>query len=85
MGRLTGKVALITGASSGLGRVGAELFAREGAMVVVADVVDGDDVVDAIDAAGGDATFVRCDVSDEASVAAAVAHAVETFGGLHVL
>jgi len=85
MGRLTGKVALITGGSSGLGRVGAELFAREGAMVVVADVVDGDDVVDAIDAAGGEATFVRCDVSDESSVEAAVAHAVETFGGLHVL
>jgi NAD(P)-dependent dehydrogenase (short-subunit alcohol dehydrogenase family) len=85
MGRLTGKVALITGGSSGLGRVGAELFAREGAMVVIADVVDGDDAVDAIAAAGGDATFVRCDVSDEESVEAAVAHAVETFGGLHVL
>lgn len=85
MGRLTGKVAVITGGSSGLGRVGAELFAREGAMVVVADVVDGDEVVDAIDAAGGEATFVRCDVSDESSVEAAMAHAVETFGGLHVL
>ncbi|MEY3148607.1 MAG: hypothetical protein RL688_1826 [Actinomycetota bacterium] len=85
MGRLQGKVAIITGGSSGLGRVGAELFAREGAQIVIADVVDGDEVVDAIDAAGGEATFVRCDVSDEGSVEAAVQHAVDTFGGLHIL
>jgi len=85
MDRLTGKVAIITGGASGLGRVGAELFAREGAMVVVADVSDGDEVVESITAAGGEATYVRCDVSDEESVKAAVAHAVETFGGLHVL
>ena len=85
VGRLQGKVAIITGGSSGLGRVGAELFAREGAQIVIADVVDGDEVVDAIDAAGGEATFVRCDASDEGSVEAAVQHAVETFGGLHIL
>lgn len=85
MGRLDGKVALITGASSGLGRVAAELFAREGAAVVVADVVDGDEVVSAIDDAGGDATFVSCDVTDDESVKNAVDHAVSTFGGLHVL
>ncbi|MFM7490612.1 MAG: glucose 1-dehydrogenase [Actinomycetota bacterium] len=85
MGRLDGKVALITGASSGLGRVAAELFAREGAAVVVADVVDGDEVVSAIDEAGDDATFVSCDVTDDESVKNAVDHAVATFGGLHVL
>ena len=85
MDRLTGKVAIVTGGASGLGRVGAELFAREGAMVVVADLADGDDVVESITAAGGEATYVRCDVSDEESVKAAVAHAVDTFGGLHVL
>ena len=85
MSRLSGKVALITCASSGLGRVGAERFAAEGAQVVVADMADGDEVVEAIAAAGGEATYVRCDVTDEASVEAAVEHAVETFGGLHVL
>ncbi len=85
MGRLSGKVALITGASSGLGRVGAERFAQEGAQIVIADINDGDEAVEAIAAAGGEATFVRCDVTDEASVESAVAHAVETFGGLHVL
>ena len=85
MNRLAGKVALITGASSGLGRVGAELFAAEGAQVVIADLTDGDEAVEAIAAAGGEATFVRCDVTDEQSVETAVQHAVETFGGLHVL
>ena len=85
MSRLSGKVALITGASSGLGRVGAERFAAEGAKVVIADITDGDDAVEAIAAAGGEASFVRCDVTDEASVENAVNFAVETYGGLHVL
>jgi len=84
-GRLTGKVALITGGASGLGRVAAELFAAHGAQVVVADVIDGDEVVEAIAADGGEASFVACDVTDEEAVAAAVQHTVETFGGLHVL
>ena len=85
MSRLAGKVALITGASSGLGRVGAERFAAEGAKVVIADLASGEEAVEAIAAAGGEATYVSCDVTDPASVEAAVAHAVETFGGLHVL
>jgi NAD(P)-dependent dehydrogenase (short-subunit alcohol dehydrogenase family) len=85
MGRLDGKVALITGAASGLGRVAAELFAFEGASVVIADVADPSDAVDAIRAAGGSASGVVCDMTDESSVAAAVVHAVDTFGGLHVL
>ena len=83
--RLQGKVALITGASSGLGRIGAELFASQGAKVVIADITDGDEAMDAITAAGGEATFVRTDVTDEGSIEAAVAHAMETFGGLHVI
>jgi NAD(P)-dependent dehydrogenase (short-subunit alcohol dehydrogenase family) len=85
MGRLDDKVCLITGAASGLGRVAAERFAAEGATVVVADVGDGTATVDAITAAGGTATTVHCDVADESSVAAAVDHAVDTHGGLHVL
>ena len=84
-GRLDGKVALITGAAAGLGRVAAELFAREGAQVVIADVSDGAAAVEAIAADGGDAAYVATDVSDDASVAGAVAFTVETFGGLHVL
>ena len=85
MSRLDGKVSLITGASAGLGRVAAELFAREGSRVVVAALNAGTEAVEAIRAAGGAARYVRCDVGDEDSVRAAVAHAVDTFGGLHVL
>ena len=85
MERLTGKVALITGAASGLGRVAAELFAREGARVVIADVVDGADAVKSISAAGGAASYVHCDVTNEDSVAAAVRHAVDTHGSLDVM
>ena len=85
--RLDGKVALITGAGGGLGRVGAELFAAEGAKVVVADAVEdaGRATVDAIHAAGGDAAFVAVDVSQAAQVQSMIAFAVEMFGGLHVL
>lgn len=85
MERLAGKVALITGSASGLGRVAAQLFAREGAHVVVADVIDGAEAVAAITAAGGTASYVHCDVTNEASVVAAVAHAVDTYGSLDVM
>ena len=87
MGRLDGKVALITGAAGGIGRVAAELFAREGARVVVADVVEGDgkSTVDAIRDAGGDAAFVKTDVSNAAQAEAMVGFTLDTFGGLHIL
>jgi NAD(P)-dependent dehydrogenase (short-subunit alcohol dehydrogenase family) len=85
MDRLAGKVALITGAAAGLGRVGAELFAAEGARVVVADRDDGSAVVESIQASGGLASYVEADVGKDDSVRAAVAHAVDMFGALHVL
>lgn len=85
MARLGGKVALITGAASGLGRVAAEHFAREGALVVIADIAPGDEVTDAIEAQGGEATWMCCDVTDPDALDAAVEHALETFGALDVL
>jgi NAD(P)-dependent dehydrogenase (short-subunit alcohol dehydrogenase family) len=84
-GRLAAKIALITGSASGLGRVAAELFAREGATVVVADIADGTDTVAAITAAGGRASSTPIDVADDGSVRAAIEHTVATHGGLHVL
>jgi NAD(P)-dependent dehydrogenase (short-subunit alcohol dehydrogenase family) len=85
--RLSGKVALITGAGSGIGRVAAQLFAAEGAAVVVADIV-GDaasETASAITTSGGRAAAVTTDVTDERDAAAMVAAAVTHFGALHVL
>ena len=87
MGRLDGKVALITGGASGMGMVAARLFVSEGAKVVLTDVADeqGEDVAEEIRSAGGDATYVHADVSSEADAEAMVRRAVSTYGGLTVL
>jgi NAD(P)-dependent dehydrogenase (short-subunit alcohol dehydrogenase family) len=85
--RLAGKVALISGAARGMGAAEARLFAREGARVVVADVLDaeGKSVEAEVLAAGGEAVFVHLDVTRESEWEQAVALAVNRFGTLSVL
>src|SRR5215813_9106127 len=82
--RLAGKVALITGGASGMGQSEATIFAREGARVVVADVLEFEarQVVEKIAAAGGQARFVKLDVTSEPDWEAAVKTTVSAFGKL---
>jgi NAD(P)-dependent dehydrogenase (short-subunit alcohol dehydrogenase family) len=84
MGQMDGHVALVTGASSGIGRAAALAFAEQGATVVVADTNDqgGEATASQIRDAGGQAMFVHADVSDAAQVDAMVERAVSTFGRL---
>src|SRR6476661_9880238 len=87
MDRLTGKVAIVTGAGSGIGRESALLFAREGARVAVAEVNDeaGRKVVAEIENAGGEALFVHADVSVARDARAMVDAAEKKWGKLDVL
>ncbi|GIU88169.1 MAG: 3-oxoacyl-ACP reductase [Acidimicrobiia bacterium] len=87
MGRLDGRVALITGAASGMGAAAAELFAREGARVVAVDVepAAGTALVARLRDAGHDASFVTADVSRADDCNRMVAAALERYGALHVL
>jgi NAD(P)-dependent dehydrogenase (short-subunit alcohol dehydrogenase family) len=83
-GRLEGKVALITGACSGIGLASLELFAAEGAQVVCADIQDEKGA--ALERRfEGRVRYARCDVTDEAQVAATMAQAKQAFGGLDIL
>jgi NAD(P)-dependent dehydrogenase (short-subunit alcohol dehydrogenase family) len=85
--RLASKVALITGAGSGIGRESALLFAKEGAKVVVVDIhsAAGQETVSRIKTAGGEAAFARADVSTAADAQAMIEFAETTYGGLNVL
>jgi NAD(P)-dependent dehydrogenase (short-subunit alcohol dehydrogenase family) len=83
--RVKDRIAIVTGAAQGIGAIYAKALAAEGATVVVSDILDGTSVVEAIEAAGGQALYVKADVSDEASVQALVDRTVETFGRIDIL
>jgi NAD(P)-dependent dehydrogenase (short-subunit alcohol dehydrogenase family) len=87
MGRVEGKVALVTGTASGIGKATAKLFAREGARVVAADLngPGAEATADEIRAAGGEATAVQADISKEADCERMVRVAIERYGRLDIL
>jgi NAD(P)-dependent dehydrogenase (short-subunit alcohol dehydrogenase family) len=87
MNRLVGKTAFLAGATSGIGRAAAELFAAEGARVVVAGrrIAEGEEVVNGIRALGWEAIFIQTDVTEEASIAFAIGETVRHYGSLNVL
>jgi NAD(P)-dependent dehydrogenase (short-subunit alcohol dehydrogenase family) len=87
MGRLAGKIAFITGAGSGIGRSAAELFAREGAAVAVADInhVAGDETAHLVERAGAQGIAITTDATDPESMQNAIGRAVAAFGRLDII
>ena len=87
MNRLEGKTAIITGSTSGIWRAAAELFASEGAKVVVCGRREalGNEVVEGIKANGGEASYYKLDASSEESIQGLVDFAIETYGTVDVL
>ena len=87
MQKLIGKTAFITGSGAGIGREAALLFAQEGANVIVAELSEaaGQATVSLVQAAGGQAHFIQTDVTDEQSVAQAIAQTIKIYGRLDVL
>lgn len=86
-GRLEGKVAIVTGGNSGIGATTAQVFAREGAKVILMArrEAEGAEVAESIKSAGGDATFIACDVGNHGSVTSAVEQAAAVHGRIDVL
>ncbi len=83
--KFQGKVALVTGGATGIGKVTAQIFAREGAKVIVStdkNIKGGEDTVRLINRAGGEATFIKCDVSRAGEVEAMINTCVQTYGRL---
>ena len=87
MDRLKGKVAVITGGNSGIGACTAELFAKEGAKVVISArrVAQLEEVAEKIKAAGGEVLAVPCDISDKEQCKAVMEKTVEAFGTVDIL
>ena len=85
--RLQDKVAVITGAGGGMGRTAAQMFAAEGASIVVAEFSEaaGQETVRLVESAGGTATFIKTDVSSEADARGMIEHAITTYGRVDVL
>lgn len=83
--RLKDKVAVITGAAQGIGAAFATGFAREGARIIIADILDGQKAVEAVKEAGGDAVYVKTDVAKQDECDAMARAAVDHFGSLHIL